>query len=234
MSQSSSRKKGGAPPSEDWLTRYWPTIREYTVSIGIALAIAFFLRFFFVQAFTIPSASMVPTLQIGDYLLVNKLLYGIRVPVSGTRYMSFFEPERGDIIVFVYPVDPNKDFIKRVIGVPGDVIEIRKKQLFRNGEIVDREDEPYAQYGSRPGERDNYGPETVPEGHVFVMGDNRDNSSDSRTWGFVPYENIIGKAFVIYFSWDRSEPTPFWVPWTYGWPRAERVGLLESGGPVAR
>ena len=126
-----------------------------------------------------------------------------------------FEPERGDIIVFVYPADRSKDFIKRVVGIPGDEIEIREKQLYRNGEPVDRSTEPYAQYGKsfKGGPRDNFGPEVVPEGHVFVMGDNRDHSLDSRFWGFVPYTDIKGKAFVIYFSWNADE----------NWPRVGRT-----------
>ncbi len=194
------------------------TFREYAEALIVALALAMFIRTFFVQAFKIPSGSMLPTLQIGDHLLVNKLLYGVRVPIVGTRFLSFFEPERGDIIVFVYPEDRDKDFIKRIVGVPGDVIEIRKKQLYRNGKPVDRTDEPYAQYrkGVEPGVRDNFGPVTVPEGHVFVMGDNRDHSFDSRFWGFVPYEDIKGKAFIIYWSWDGEDT---WVRW-------ERLGNL--------
>lgn len=188
------------------------TFREYAEALIVALALAMFIRTFFVQAFKIPSGSMLPTLQIGDHLLVNKLLYGVRVPIVGTRFLSFFEPERGDIIVFVYPEDRDKDFIKRIVGVPGDVIEIRQKQLYRNGKQVDRSSEPYAQYmkGVEPGVRDNFGPVTVPEGHVFVMGDNRDHSFDSRFWGFVPYEDIKGKAFIIYWSWDGDDT---WVRW---------------------
>ncbi|MEO2167402.1 MAG: signal peptidase I [bacterium] len=181
--------------------------REYAEAILVALALALFIRTFFVQAYKIPSGSMLPTLQIGDHLLVNKLLYGLRVPFSGDRYFDFFGPERGDIIVFIFPEDPDKDFIKRVIGVPGDILEIRAKQLFRNGQLVEEQDEPYALYKDpvRPGPRDNWGPETVPEGHVFVLGDNRDRSYDSRFWGFVPFENIHGKAFVIYWSWNGEE-----------------------------
>jgi signal peptidase I len=188
------------------------TFREYAEALLVALALALFIRTFFVQAFKIPSGSMLPTLEIGDHLLVNKLLYGIRVPFVGTRFFTFFEPERGDIIVFVYPEDRDKDFIKRVVGIPGDVIEIRKKQLYRNGKPVDRSEETYAQYTQEvePGVRDNFGPITVPDGHVFVMGDNRDHSFDSRFWGFVPYEDIKGKAFVIYWSWDGEDT---WVRW---------------------
>ncbi len=199
-----------APP------RVKSTRREYAEALLVALALALFIRTFIVQAFKIPSGSMLPTLQIGDHLLVNKLLYGVRIPVYGTRFLDFFEPERGDIIVFVYPEDRDKDFIKRVIGIPGDEIEIRNKKLYRNGEPV--EDEPYARYAEppEPGPRDNFGPVTVPEGHVFVMGDNRDHSFDSRFWGFVPYEDIKGKAFIIYWSWDGDD----------GWVRWSRIGQL--------
>jgi signal peptidase I len=187
--------------------------REYVEALLVALALALFIRTFFVQAFKIPSGSMLPTLQIGDHLLVNKLLYGIRVPVYGTRYFSYFKPEHGDIIVFVYPEDPDKDFIKRVIGIPGDRIEIRHKKLYRNGEAVD---EPYAHFTDPegPAPRDNFGPVTVPEGHVFVMGDNRDHSFDSRFWGFVPFEAIKGKAFVIYMSLDSEDGWANWIRWS--------------------
>ena len=214
---SSKRARGAAeqqPPGKSIL-------REYAEAAIVALALAFFIRAFFVQAYKIPSGSMLPTLQIGDHLLVNKLVYGLRVPISGKRFFDFFAPERGDIIVFVYPEDPDKDFIKRVVGIPGDVIEIRDKQLFRNGLMVDEEDEPYAQHLEplRPGPRDNWGPETVPEGHVFVLGDNRDRSADSRFWGFVPFENIHGKAFVIYISLDGQASWANWI-------RFDRIGRL--------
>lgn len=184
--------------------------REYAEALLVALALALFIRTFFVQAFKIPSGSMLPTLQIGDHLLVNKLLYGLRVPVYGTRLFSYFHPEHGDVVVFVYPEDRDKDFIKRVIGIPGDRIEIRHKKLYRNGEPVD---EPYAHYTDPegPAPRDKFGPVTVPEGNVFVMGDNRDHSFDSRFWGFVPYEDIKGKAFMIYWSWDGEDS---WVRWS--------------------
>lgn len=214
------RRESGTPSSDK------SVFREYAEALIVALALALFIRAFFVQAFKIPSGSMLPTLQIGDHLLVNKLLYGVRVPeyfltrnlplpFAGSRFLSFFEPERGDIVVFVFPEDRQKDFIKRIVGVPGDVIEIRQRQLYRNGKAVDSSDEPYALYdeGKRvdPGVRDNFGPVTVPASHVFVMGDHRDHSFDSRFWGFVPYEDIIGKAFVIYWSWNSDDT---WVRWS--------------------
>lgn len=184
--------------------------REYAEALAVALALALFIRTFLVQAFKIPSGSMLSTLQIGDHLLVNKLLYGVRVPVYGTRYLGFFEPQHDDIVVFVYPEDRDKDFIKRVVGIPGDRIEVRHKVLYRNGEPVD---EPFASRTEPegPGPRDNFGPVIVPEGKVFVMGDNRDHSFDSRFWGFVPYEDIKGKAFLIYWSWDGEDS---WVRWS--------------------
>lgn len=204
-------------------------LREYVEALVWALVLALFIRTFFVQAFKIPSGSMKPTLQIGDHLLVNKVLYGLRiprfvpllglpVPHGGVRFFSFEEPERGDVIVFEFPRPRHgevpKDFIKRVVGVPGDVIEIRHRRFYRNGHLVPREAEPYAQWDSRArettGPRDNFGPVKVPSRHVFVMGDNRDHSFDSRFWGFVPYENIKGKAFVIYWSWDGPHTSVRW------------------------
>lgn len=208
---SQRRTKEAARAGKSWY-------REMAEAVIVALALALFIRTFFVQAFKIPSGSMLPTLQVGDHLLVNKLLYGLRVPISGERFFDFYAPERGDIIVFVYPKDRDKDYIKRVVGIPGDVIEIRKKQLFRNGQKVDENDEPYAQYlePAGAGPRDHWGPETVPDGHVFVLGDNRDRSSDSRFWGYVPFENIKGKAFIIYWSWDGVDT----------WVRFGRIGSI--------
>jgi signal peptidase I len=195
------------------------TFREYVEALAVALLLALFIRTFIVQAFKIPSGSMLPTLQIGDHILVNKLRYGVRIPIVGRRVLELADPKRGDIIVFVYPVDPNKDFIKRVIGQPGDSIEVRHKQIYVNGEKID---DPYGHFVDGSGEqsrltpRDNYGPVTVPPDKVFVMGDNRDRSYDSRFWGFVPLDDVRGKAFVIYWSWDGDDR---WVRW-------ERLGDL--------
>ncbi len=183
------------------------TLREYAEAIAIALLLALFIRTFVVQAFKIPSGSMVPTLEIGDHILVNKFIYGFRIPYTKIRLLPFTSPKRGDIIVFVYPMDTSKDFIKRVIAVEGDQVEIRDKRVYINGSPVD---EPFAYYtdqrviprGLDP--RDNFGPVTVPKGAVFVMGDNRDNSRDSRYWGFVDLGIVKGKAFVIYYSWDGA------------------------------
>jgi signal peptidase I len=147
---------------------------------------------------------MEPTLLIGDHLLVNKFAYGIKLPLIDKKVLVFNEPEREDIIVFIFPQDKTKDFIKRVIGVPGDTIEIRKKKIYINGKLwqdshgVYRDSEVTSLVP-----RDNFGPVVVPPGHVMVMGDNRDRSYDSRFWGFVPFDQIKGKALILYWSWDK-------------------------------
>jgi signal peptidase I len=192
--------------------------REYTEALLVALLLAFFIRSFIVQAFKIPSGSMLPTLQIGDHILVNKFLYGLRLPYPlESTLIEWKQPRRGDVIVFVYPKDRSKDFIKRVIGEPGDTVEIRHKQVFLNGEKVD---DPHANFADMereiPGPRDNFGPITVPQHQLFVMGDNRDRSHDGRFWGFVDLDDVKGKAFLIYWSWDGQDR---WVRW-------ERIGSL--------
>jgi signal peptidase I len=183
-------------------------LRENIEAILIAVILALFIRTFVVQAFKIPSGSMKPTLQIGDHILVNKFIYGVKLPYLRTEIIPVSEPERGDIIVFIYPEEPDKDFIKRVIGVPGDTIYIEDKRVFVNGRP------PEEQYGmftdsnvvpGRVNHRDNFGPVTVPEESYFVMGDNRDNSYDSRFWGFVEDSAIKGEAFIIYWSWDSED-----------------------------
>ena len=184
-------------------------VREYVEAIGIAILLALFIRTFVVQAFKIPSGSMLPTLLIGDHLLVNKFIYGIRVPFSGKVLVPLKDPKSGDIIVFKFPKDRSIDYIKRVVGVPGDEIELKNKKLFVNGNPTS---DPYAHYTTTavlPGSvspKDNFGPVTVPEGKYFVMGDNRDNSSDSRFWGFVETNDVLGKAMIIYWSWDIDKP----------------------------
>ncbi len=183
--------------------------RENIEAILIAVVIALFIRTFLVQAFKIPSGSMLETLQIGDQILVNKFIYGIRIPFTDGRILiPFKDPQRGDIVVFKYPEDPSKDFIKRVVAVAGDTVSIVDKQLYVNGEPVT--DEPYAMYSQMPTYVDNMTPVQVPENKLFVMGDNRDNSHDSRFWGFVDLSAVKGKAFMIYWSWDREE---FGVRW---------------------
>jgi signal peptidase I len=175
--------------------------REYAEAIVIALILALVIRTFIVQAFKIPSGSMLPTLQIGDHILVNKFIY------------HFTSPQRGDVIVFKYPKDETRDFIKRVIGLPNDKLEIRNKRVFVNDHPLD---EPYISH-SDPGvqeesisPRDCFGPVIIPPGKYFMMGDNRDFSMDSRFWGFLDRSKIRGKAFLIYWSWDSEKFRPRW------------------------
>jgi signal peptidase I len=205
-------------PASNVKGRQKSVAREYTEALLVALLLAFFIRSFIVQAFKIPSGSMLPTLQIGDHILVNKFLYGLRLPYPFEHTLvEWKQPGRGDVIVFVYPKDRSKDFIKRVIGEPGDTVEIRHKQVFINGEQVE---DPHANFADEdreiPGPRDNWGPVTVPQHHLFVMGDNRDRSHDGRFWGFVDLDDVKGKAFLIYWSWDGQDR---WVRW-------ERIGSL--------
>jgi len=194
-------------------------IWEYTKAIGTALLLALFIRAYFVQAFKIPSGSMIPTLLIGDHILVNKFIYGTTIPFTDKRVLIFTKPERGDIIVFKYPEDRSRDFIKRAIAVEGDTIESRNKIIYVNGKPVE---EPYIQHtdlSTRPGgiePRDNFGPIIVPKGKYFMMGDNRDQSYDSRYWGYVDMGDIRGKALIIYWSWDSKKT----------WPRLGRIGRL--------
>ncbi len=181
------------------------TAREYIEAIVIAVLLALFIRTFIVQAFKIPSGSMLETLQIGDHLLVSKFIYGIKMPFTGKVLIPIKEPQRGDIVVFKYPEDPSLDYIKRVVAVGGDTVEIRDKQLFINGEPLADDHGQFKDERIVPaseGPRDNCGPVQVPEGKLFVMGDNRDNSYDSRFWGFVGLEAVRGKAFILYWSWD--------------------------------
>ena len=188
-------------------------IRENIEAILVAILIALFIRTFVVQAFKIPSGSMKQTLQIGDHILVNKFVFGVKIPYWNKTIIPLKSPQRDDIIVFKYPVDPNKDFIKRVIGIGGDVIESRDKQLYVNHKLVNHDfgvhTDPRILSGSNK-PRDNFGPITVPENALFVMGDNRDESYDSRFWGFVDLKAVNGKAFIVYWSWDKHN---FGVRW---------------------
>jgi signal peptidase I len=190
-------------------------VREYAEAIILAVILALFIRTFVVQAFKIPSGSMLPTLQIGDHILVVKSIYGVRLPVLNKVVIPVKDPKRGDVIVFIYPVDPDKDFIKRVVATAGDTVEIREKKLYINGEPADDEHAVYDELETsallvKP--RDDFGPIVVPKDKVFVLGDNRDHSYDSRFWGFVDIEAIKGKAFLIYWSWDSSR-------WGVRWDR---------------
>lgn len=211
-----------------------PKLVEFARSLFPIFLIVLILRSFLVEPFRIPSGSMMPTLLVGDFILVNKFIYGVRLPVLNTEVIDISEPERGDVVVFRYPEDPSIPFIKRVVGLPGDRIGYYDKVLHINGKpIPQRSVGTYSDTGagsdmtgadirvevlsgtehtiliqrqapSRSGEM------TVPEGHYFVLGDNRDNSRDSRYWGTVPDENLIGKAFVIWMNWDWSSGGIAW------------------------
>jgi len=179
---------------------------EYAKAAVIAVILAAFIRTFVIQAFKIPSGSMEPTLLVGDHILVNKFIYGIRIPYFGKTLIPVTDPKRGDVIVFIFPVDRSKDFIKRVIGLPGDQIEIIDRRVFINGELYKDKHAYYSSqaYGSKGTPSPlNFGPVTVTADHLFVMGDNRDNSYDSRYWGFVPRNDVLGKAVIIYWSWSH-------------------------------
>ena len=188
--------------------------REYLESVVLAVILALFIRTFVVQAFKIPTGSMEPNLLIGDHLLVNKVIYSPSALPLEDRILAKKTIARGHVVVFKFPEDPTRDFIKRVIGLPGETVEIRDKTVFINGEALV---EPYAhflepplhrddpEYGLRSeGARDNWGPEVVPAGQLFVMGDNRDNSRDSRFWGFLPRDQVKGRALLVYWSYEAS------------------------------
>lgn len=199
-----------------------PIIVEYAKSFFPVLTIVFLLRGFIIEPFRIPSGSMLPTLNIGDFILVNKSAYGVRLPVANKLVLGDSKPKRGDVVVFRYPPEPSVDYIKRVIGLPGDKIVYREKVLYVNNEPVSRSFvSQYTGSGEiranehledltgikhsillKPGYISPEGEYTVPAGHYFAMGDNRDNSRDSRVWGTVPDENLVGKAFMIWMNWS--------------------------------
>jgi signal peptidase I len=177
-------------------------VREYTEAIIIAVILALFIRAFVVQAFKIPSGSMEPTLLIGDHLLVSKSSYGIKLPFTDQVIVPIGDPQRGDVIVFRFPEDRDLDFIKRIIGLPGETVQVKGTSILINGKKLD---EHWGYYSGGQTHVD-FGPVKVPPNHYFVMGDNRDNSRDSRLWfngrgGYVPRHDILGKAFIIYWSW---------------------------------
>jgi signal peptidase I len=186
------------------------TAREYFESIAVAVVLALFIRTFVVQAFKIPTGSMEPNLLVGDHLLVNKFVFSPAVSPVERLVLPMRDIRRGDIVVFKFPEDPERDFIKRVVGLPGDTIEIRNRQVLINGTRIE---EPYAHYLFPVGDdeaggydvRAKYGPVTVPPDHFFMMGDNRDNSQDSRYWGFLPAHYVKGKALMIYWSFEPPE-----------------------------
>jgi signal peptidase I len=182
-------------------------VREYAESIIVAVILALIIRTFLVQAFKIPSGSMEDTLLIGDHLLVTKFLYGTKIPFTDTKILKIRDPRQGDVVVFEYPEDPSKDFIKRVVGTPGDVVEGKDKKVFVNGKPFENPHEIHKEKEIIPkaqNPRDTFGPVTVPADSYFVMGDNRDRSYDSRFWGFVKSPKIKGKAFIKYWSWDND------------------------------
>jgi signal peptidase I len=188
-------------------------VREYFEAILIAIVLALFIRTFIVQAFKIPSGSMKPTLLVGDHILVNKFIYGVKLPFFRITLIPVTDPKRGDIVVFKFPEDPDKDFIKRVIGIPGDVVEIRNKKIYLNHKPMEDSHGTYVDPHVIPGSarpRDNFGPVTVPSDSLFVMGDNRDHSYDSRFWGFVDMSDLKGKAFIIYWSWNKENSGVRW------------------------
>jgi signal peptidase I len=189
------------------------TLREYFESIVIAVILALFIRTFVVQAFKIPTGSMEENLLIGDHLLVNKFVFAPTASPIERALLPVGTIKRGDVIVFKYPEEPDRDFIKRVIGLPGETVELKEKKVSINGKALD---EPYVHFLQPPGQnsefhevtsfdvRERYGPVTVPPDHFFVMGDNRDNSQDSRYWGFLPRDYVKGKALVIYWSYEAE------------------------------
>ncbi len=202
-------------------TRSKSVLRDYAEAIIIALVLALVIRAFVIQAFKIPSGSMKPTLLVGDHILVNKFIYGIRLPYWNTEIIPIDSPKRHDIVVFRYPVDPSKDFIKRVIGLPGDTVRIQGKQVFVNDQPLV---EPYAVHSdsrilpASASPRDNLDPLVVPPHSLFVLGDNRDESYDSRFWKFVDMSELRGKAFIIYWSWNSDgeltlSPSQSYVRW---------------------
>ncbi len=216
-------QSGTAAAVEEERVQSKTKLRETVEAVVIALILALFIRAFVVQAFKIPSSSMEDTLLVGDHILVSKFAYGLQVPVPamikvfGIR-VPFFETrlwpiwghiERGDVVVFRFPRDREKDYIKRVIALGGETIEIRNKKIYINGR---KWDDPYGVFkgplGGVSEELYNFGPYTVPQGHIFVMGDNRDRSYDSRFWGPVDIREIKGRAFLIYWSWN---PNDHWV-----------------------
>ena len=203
------------------------TAREYFESIIIAVILALFVRTWVVQAFKIPTGSMEQNLLIGDHLLVNKFVFGPAVWEFERAVLPIGRVERGDILVFKYPEEPGRDFIKRVIGLPGETLEVRDKRVHINGAPLD---EPYLQPMRSPGpgalvldRRDNFGPVSIPPDHYFMMGDNRDNSEDSRFWGALPHANVKGKAMVIYWSHAGSQAIV---------PQSGFVGAVRRVGSV--
>lgn len=230
--------------SEERGARLIGAVWDWTRSILIAFALFVLIRTFVVEAFRIPTSSMENTLLVGDFLLVNKAVYGAEVPGTHLHLPAFSEPHRGDVVVFVPPHDPTKNYVKRLVGMPGDTLEMREKILYVNGHPMH---EPYARYIDQRGDavhpdmrwqsnhliastargyhptRDNWGPLVVPTAEYFMLGDNRDNSEDSRYWGFVPREAIRGRPWFVYYSFDPGMSSR--MPWIR-YVRWGRIGEL--------
>ncbi len=197
--------------------------REYGEAILFAVVAAFIIKSFCIQAFRIPSASMEDSLLVGDFLLVNKFIYGAQAPFTDWRLPAIREPQAGDVIVFQYPQDPTQDYIKRCVAVEGQTVEIKDKKLF-----VDGKPQPlpaHAKITADPTRLDNFGPFVVPPGHLFMMGDNRDNSLDSRAWGPLDKRLVRGKAFILYMSWQFEPGDPDLI-WTLDRPFASIASFL--------
>ena len=187
---------------------------EYVKLFGSALLIALVIKTSLVEAYNIPSGSMENTLMTGDFILGNKFIYGAKIPLLPIKLPAFSDPEPGDIVIFKFPLNPDQNYIKRCIAGPGQIVEIRNKRVYVDNELIDdpefskHTDRRVRDRGSFDSSRDNYGPFRVPDGHYFMMGDNRDNSYDSRFWGCVPRENILGSAMIVHFSWAQDENAP--------------------------
>ena len=223
MSSPEARRREASAAIARTVPRQKSQVREYAEALLVALLLALVIRTFVVQAFKIPSGSMLPTLQIGDHILVNKFLYGPRLEIPLTQISlgqlpGIRKPKPGDVVVFIWPKDRTKDFIKRVVATEGQTIEVRDRHVFIDGKPWDDSHATWMmqQRAGPAGAGDNYGPYTVPKDHVFVMGDNRDQSYDSRFWGPVPLADIKGQALVIYWSWDGGDR---WLRW-------DRLGRL--------
>jgi signal peptidase I len=207
------KKKSDKIDNDDVRKKKKSGLRENIEAILVAIVLALFIRTFVIQAFKIPSGSMKQTLLIGDHILVNKFIYGVKIPFLQTTIIPITNPKRGDIVVFKFPEDPSKDFIKRVIGVAGDKVEVRDKKVYVNNKLLNHDFGIHTDSYILPASvqpRDNFGPIVVPPHKLFVMGDNRDQSYDSRFWGFVDLKAVLGKALMIYWSWDKDN---FGVRW---------------------
>lgn len=220
----------GPPRPAETVEMRGSELREWLEAILIAFLLAIVLRTFLIQAYKIPSGSMEPTLAIGDHIMVNKMRYGLRMPDSlfgltplageipyGHYLFHLAQVHRGDVVVFVFPLDSTKDFIKRVVGVGGDTVQVKNGEVFLNGEPMP---DPHAHFEVAPQDRsqfsprDNYGPAVVPPGKYFMMGDNRDRSYDSRFWGFVNLDQVEGRAMFIYWSWGADSQSPLGIRWS--------------------